>query len=671
MQFDFKLFDNTPVFFVPEVDLSQFQKIYGGTHRIRQREWLFPAFQPFLDKVVHDIRVSFGDNAFTPLAQQWVEKYLTEEKALSLVTDTARSTKSYEHQLRGTSKLLSNYRYILDWEMGTGKTKTMIDALSMLEQKTLVLCPLIALGIWEDEIAKHSGGRLTSTVLDGATLSKKHEQLRLFQRKTDVLIVSYDMAKRYGVPILKKEVLSHLTKRMVTPAPALKQLLGMTSDAKYQLDLARRWLDGEAIVSLQSEVRNSLGDSPQWIRDIPYQVIVADESHRIKNIRSERTKICLQLAKNIPRRYLLTGTLSLGDPRDLYPQCKFLAGSIIPESWFKFCETYVQFSPWNKHIAVGFKNMHVLNRKIADISDKKVLADCIDLPERTFQKIPFDMSPEQIRDYNTAVEEWLLEIPNQEPQQIASGAIRVNKLLQLCSGFLYYPPEKQACETCPNLQGCMSGTDTCKNLQEQVRETYRYKTNPKLEALEELLLDILERPDSKCVVWANYTAELDDIENLLTRLRLSHVRVDGTTTHKIKELANRFQTDPVCRVYLAQVRTGISVTLTAAQYMIYYSRGWALEDWLQSLNRNFRIGQTNKTVVFSLCAKNTLEKDQLRALEQKKDISNTLTRQANCLLCNRFNDCLTKDRLPWSKGCVLKSSVTRAVTRVKTIQENP
>ena len=185
--------------------------------------------------------------------------------------------------------------------------------------------------------------------------------------------------------------------------------------------------------------------------------------------------------------------------------------------------------------------------------------------------------------------------------------------------------------------------------------------------LSELLTDVLAAEDHKVIVWANFRTELNDIQTLLDKEKIKYVRIDGDNSNHIQKFAKEFQEDKLCRVYLGQIRTGIAVTLTAAKYMIYYSRSWMLDDWLQSRNRNYRIGQTQKTIVYRLIARDTVEEQQLHALDLRQDIAATITQKVDCIVCPKFKRCLQEDIKPWTKKCILDRSVSRSITKARTL----
>lgn len=418
-----------------------------------------------------------------------------------------------------------------------------------------------------------------------------------------------------------------------------------------------------------------IGGKPQWFLDLPYEVIVLDESHRIKRIQSTQTRIAIHLTSKAQRRYLLTGTLSQGDPRHLYTQLRAIGKFVVPEDWVKFESRYVVKSPYNPRITIGYKNLHVLNHRVNFVSSEKKLDDCVDLPTRRDENLYFELTSQQRNDYNYAVKTAAIERPDAEPYELQHRAIQLMKLLQISSGFLYVPQEDDICDTCTNVQRCVEvgiqpGSPHCilkDSPRAQTKETLRYSPNPKLDLLSEKLMDLHDNPEVKSIIWANFTPELDDIEDKLGKLKLPCVRVDGKTSQKVQEHVQKFQTDPSCKVYLAQQRTGIAITLTAAKYMFFYSRSWSLEDWLQARGRNYRIGQDKKTIVYRLIGRGSVEENQMVALDNKIEVNKMLTSKINCYLCKNYTECVVNDIQPWTKRCLFTTNVKKEIVKAGLI----
>jgi len=666
MKIDFNILNGTPIFTSADM-YPDWSRVLGATYLPETNVWAFPAFPPFRDNVLRDIRCVYPEAELSEKAIQWYEQH---EKNYKNVTTLF---KNYGHQDQGLAAVLHNYRAALEWGMGTGKTKVILDAINILRSKTIVLCPLVAAENWASEAKKFVGDALSLVVVHGSR-TYKMECLK-DALNADLIIVPYDTARLYGIPTLHAETIRVFETAQRAPTDSLRKYITALNDKVTQVRLAQEWLRGRSVRDIHKEVIHLVESSgPQWLINLPYEMIVADESHRLRHIQSARTKVCLALASKTSRRYLLSGTLNLGDPRHIYPQLKFLANYLMPDTWTEFCSKHIRLSPHNKHIVTGFTNLHVLNSKLASVSHTKTLEECADMPERVIQDISFELSPPQIKAYNQIVNDNTITREDASEYTIPNGGVRLSKLLQICSGFLYVPERTEICDTCPNLKTCVEetiqpGSSRC--IQNNIvvpRQIIKYAQNPKLEALEDKLEDIWSTISPKCIIWATLIEELDDIEALLQNKKIKYIRVDGSNSSHIQEYNKEFQTDSECLAWLGQIATGISITLTAAAYMIYYSRDWSLDNWLQSQDRNYRIGQTKRTVVYRLCAKDSVELVQLAALDARIDVKELLSKRIDCATCPRYEPCFKHNISPWSDLCVLPKDKKRYVAEVNQIK---
>lgn len=645
--------------------LPALSKVFGAIPQTKKNLYCFPFFAPFRDLVAGELLGLLQKNP-NPYAESLLTSGVvcppTYDDLLQSVSQREFPIKSMAHQLEGVAELLHNYRWALQWEMGTGKSKVVIDTVSILKEPALILCPLVAMKNWDNEINKHSGGTLRTVMLDGKSVEQKKRQLREAPG-ADVFITTYDNARLYGVPTMYEDTAKLFKRANMIPNPALREALMNLNNESQQLAFAEQLAQGRDNKQVIADITKILQDLPTCLEHLPYKIIVSDESHRIKRIQSKRTRFCLQLSAKAQRRYLLTGTMSLGDPRDLYPQLQFLAPYLMPEKWETFCKNHLIMRPGSRHVVVQYKNIEVINTRVTLVSSTRQLNECVDLPERTFINVDYAFNHTQRIEYDRAARDFKIWHDKKRDEiDIAHSAIAVAKLLQICSGFVYVP-------VLPDPTLLMDSQDMTSHIAEPKREAQRYSPNNKLTALTDLLEDLVTGQNGKVIIWANYIAELDDIEEALKQTALTYVRVDGTTSSRIQERVDEFQNNPKCNVYLAQEKTGIAITLTAAKYMVYYSRSWSLEDHLQSLFRNYRIGQTQKTVVYHIIASGTLEEQQLTALDNKQRVADLLTQRHDCVLCGLYKQCLTTGTQPWDKDCILDNSPGRVVTKPTPLKE--
>jgi hypothetical protein len=92
-----------------------------------------------------------------------------------------------------------------------------------------------------------------------------------------------------------------------------------------------------------------------------------------------------------------------------------------------------------------------------------------------------------------------------------------------------------------------------------------------------------------------------------------------------------------------------------------------LDHYLQSLDRNYRIGQDRKVIVYRLIARNTLDEAKVVALKQKLDFSNLVTMRSMCMLCPEINRCLKYKIELYDDDCIYDRAMLRDTAQVRLI----
>jgi SNF2 family DNA or RNA helicase len=616
VQCGFTRLHGTPVFVAPPgLPHQDVKRVFGATFMEERSLWLFPAFYPYTANVVRDLKIVFGSSLqFSPEALAHIAECerITEEMKQKPYPFPLREgfefvTKPYEHQVEALKYALRNLRCGILYDMGLGKTKIAVDLIRHEREKTLILTPVVGIKMWLREIGIHAGpGELKVLPLVGTGKAKKKAKIDE-AGDYDVVIVGYDTAKRYAEDIIKA---------------------------------------------------------------FPYTTIIADESHNLREKSSERTKAACYLASRAARRIIMSGTPSLGNPLHLYGQLHFLAPYIPAKSFWVFRCLYTVQSKYNKKITTGYKNLDHLNDKVQRTCIRKTKEECLELPERTIIDYPFQVVGTQRDLYNQLVIEACASLEAGKLYEAPHAAAVLQKLLQVLSG-MFIEPLPEICDGCMYVHSCVEEkirpyTKRCmKVTTPPAQAVTRLKENPKLDALAELLDEILAEPKNKVIIWGYFKAELDMVQELLEARNTPFVRVDGSNSSQAQDIATRFNTNPDIRVYLGQIATGVALTLTAARYMIYFGLSYSLDFYLQSRDRNYRIGQDEKVFVYRLVCDNSVGQVLVKALEQKIDVANTLTDRIDCLLCRqeKDRDCFVQGIQPFKSGCVYQDKIRRIVTQ--------
>jgi SNF2 family DNA or RNA helicase len=338
-------------------------------------------------------------------------------------------------------------------------------------------------------------------------------------------------------------------------------------------------------------------------------LFVIDESSRIKSPKSKRTKELCKLGKYAKYRRILTGTPITQGPQDAYAQFKFLDQDILGFSSFTaFKNNFVSSTKvtretsdgrkYNYDQITGYNNLSDLQKLIKDHSFRVEKHECLDLPEKIYQRFPVDLTSQQKKAYKELSDELLTIIKN----EVVTAKIILTKLLrlhQIVGGFIPKGNEEE---------GILISD-----------------SNPKMDAVFELLEDF----NGKCIIWARFKPEIKYIVKELQRVYGRESVVDyygDTTSDKREEAVDRFQNDEKARFFVGNAKTGgIGLTLTAAEMMIYFSNDFSLETRLQSEDRAHRIGQKKNVVYVDIEATGTIDTKIINTLKSKKDVADFIT----------------------------------------------
>lgn len=332
-------------------------------------------------------------------------------------------------------------------------------------------------------------------------------------------------------------------------------------------------------------------------------MVICDESSRIKNPASVRTKNATNVAWSAWYRLILTGTPVLQGPHDLFAQMRFLNPAIIGITrWAAFKARYCIMGGFENRKIIQYVNVDELVGKIKPYADLVRLEECTDIPEKIYTKIPVPLSDEQRQAIRQLKDEGSLVIDHMGVELYVEMALeRMTRIQQIVGGSL------------PTLDP----------------ETGKYKTVPlegripKLDAMLDYIEDLPE--GTKCIIWARFAPERDRIEAALVEKygRNAVVRYDGTVCDADRKTAEeRMQTDPDCLFFVGnQQVAGIGITLTAAKYALTYSNTFSSEDRIQMENRNHRTGQNDHCRYVDFEAMVKEDRMITKALALKKDLS--------------------------------------------------
>lgn len=466
------------------------------------------------------------------LERTWAEEARPQEEPTDLPDIPHLKTKPWLHQKRGFHFLMSLYQSgksgaMLAFDMGAGKTLTTIGFAGAAGfRRVLVGAPRSAVSNWTREFALHSA-------------------------------LEWEYAR-------------------------LNQEVGSVADklVEAQAALARAEQSGKPLVvavNYESMVRDPLAE---WLLSQQWDLLVLDESHKLKAPDGQRAQFMARLAHRARFRLGLTGTPMPHSPLDIWAQMRIIDPSLFGERFFAFRRRYALLDEYNK--PSGYRHLDELHRRFYTRALRVTKAEALDLPAETHQRVAVFLSPKALRHYRELMEELQTEI-EQQSINASNVLVKLLRIQQITSGFL--PTEKGALRI----------------------------DHAKEEALEDLLEGLSGEP---VVVFGRFRHDLDVVHAVCQRLGCTSGELSGE-----RDQWEAFQFDKAFDVLAVQIQAGgVGINLTRAAYAIYYSMGFSLGDYLQSLARIHRPGQTRPVTYYHLVASGTIDEQVYAALQARQDL---------------------------------------------------
>jgi len=261
--------------------------------------------------------------------------------------------KPYKHQLTALEKSWNKETYAYFMEMGTGKTKVLIDNMSMLYDKgkidsALIIAPKGVVKTWyEQELPTHLPKHIENvTILWQSNINKKQ------QEKLESL---FEIETALHILIMNVEALS----------------------TEKGVKFAKQFLNSHKCL------------------------MAIDESTTIKTPTAKRTKNIIDLGKMAKYRRIMTGSPVTKNPLDLFTQCYFLDPFLLDfSSYYAFRNRYAEMTTMNVRgrsiqVVKEFRHLGELSESLQPFSYRVLKEDCLDLPPKNWIKRYIALTKEQ------------------------------------------------------------------------------------------------------------------------------------------------------------------------------------------------------------------------------------------------------------------------------------
>ena len=321
------------------------------------------------------------------------------------------------------------------------------------------------------------------------------------------------------------------------------------------------------------------------LRDIEFDMIIADEAHYIVSPKAKRSVAYGMLTGK--RKLFLSGTPFLNRPIELFNILHHI-NPIRWQSYWGYAQRYAGASKktiWTKggQRAVwdvnGATNLEELKENIAPIVLRRTKREVLtELPELVRTKISIDISNK--REYNHAK----LDLKNWMKANGKDGT--VNALSKL-------------------------------NVLRQIIG------KGKVDAAVELAEEVLLNPDRKVVLYAHHREVVDMLKEALLSYGVDTIVGDDSNMRRADTI-NRFQNMALPRVLVVSSAAAEGIDLYRADTMIVVEREWNAGKESQAEGRLHRNGQKNSVQVYYLVGRDTIDVDIDELIIHKSDIFDTL-----------------------------------------------
>lgn len=329
------------------------------------------------------------------------------------------------------------------------------------------------------------------------------------------------------------------------------------------------------------------GELAKVIEATKWSAIVLDESHRIKAATGKASKWLYRLAQQQPhaKRLCLTGTPMPHSPLDLFGQCRFLDPRLFGTSIVAMRRRYAECDIRFPSMVKKWLRQDELAAKLDSISWRVTADEVLDLPDAVHDTIHVPLSPATMRFYRQLESEMVAEV-NAGTVTASNALTKLLRMQQATSGY--------------------ARTDQL--------GTVLIDGMPAKRAVLEDRLDDLPATEP-VVVFCRFRSDLDDVQAAARTLGREYAEVSGDR----KDL-ERWQAGEATIIGVQIQSGGVGIDLSRAAYAFYYSLGFSLGDYEQSLARLRRPGQTRCVRYYHLVAPKTVDEQVYKALSERRSV---------------------------------------------------
>lgn len=523
----------------------------------------------------------------------------------------------FAHQRRGLHKMISTGgKAALLFDPGTGKTATTLDYCSLLalkapsgEVRVLVVCPLAAVDTWVTQAETFVSPQVSvwAEAL-GGSIKQRGEAL----------------ASRGGNPFPRTWEPQHKVAQRALGVKRSWAWYARPSDSRptditisegpdgLGTDRPRLIIEVVNLDTFTSRRAHGSGTIADFlvaaVRRYSPDLVVVDESHKIKSAQGNASRLLARIARDVPRRVILTGTVMPHSPLDVFGQWRFLDpyafgrkqpdGSLKQATFSDFKHRYAIMGGYMGHEVTGFRNLDDMRQIMARNAAVARKEDSLDLPATMDVEVPVELSPAEKRAY-TEMKQSLAATLTTGTMTVPNRLSQMLRLRQITSGHL------------PDGNGTLHILGTSK-----------------VNVIDSIAHDNLAG-EKRIVVFALFTQEIAMLTAKLARKGTEIMVITGATPSDERMRMRKRFGDPSVEqriILIAQIKTlSLAVNeLVTASHCIFASLSQQRDDLIQARDRLNRIGQTRPVTFWYALVPGTVDMVIMQSHRDRTDLENAM-----------------------------------------------
>lgn len=322
----------------------------------------------------------------------------------------------------------------------------------------------------------------------------------------------------------------------------------------------------------------------------------------LKTVGSQRTVNASELGEMVGSRAIMTGTPIAKNIVDEWSQFRFLDHNIIGHKYLtSFKAQYCVMGGWENRSVVGHRNIEHFNSLVAPYIFRATKKDDLDLPDKLYDEVHFELSDEQKRHQKSMKKNFLTVLDSGTVSTMANAAGLIIRLQQLACGYLV-------------------GDDGV---------IVDLAANPRIDALKR----IVDGHSGKMIIWCRFNRDIELLKALLKEQAVTYY--GATSLADRKDAITRFMADGTGVNYFianpAAAGSGLNLQ-GLCRTAIYYSNSFNAIDRWQSEDRIHRIGTTGNVTYFDLVGRGSVDRKILTNLRNKKSFSDMVLSEVRAMI---------------------------------------